>query len=110
MTVRLRAVYEHAGAVRNAVATTLGAGGLFVASEDPPPSGTTLRICFRVPGGTRDHALDARVVWTHRPGDPGAQSHGMGLAFTNAADCVALAAELEGLANASAEGARDEPR
>jgi uncharacterized protein (TIGR02266 family) len=106
MTVRIRAVYEHAGAVREATATTLGAGGLFVATDDPPPPGSALRIRFRVPGGAREHDLAARVVWTHRPGDPGSQSHGMGLAFTSPAACAALAAELE----ANAEGARSEAK
>jgi uncharacterized protein (TIGR02266 family) len=107
MTVRLRAVYEHAGETCEATATTLGAGGLFIACESPPPTGSTLCVRFQVPGGTRELALAARVVWRHRPGDPGAQTHGMGVAFTSPADCAALATQLEALA--SAEGARSEP-
>jgi uncharacterized protein (TIGR02266 family) len=109
MTVRIHAVYEHAGATREATATTLGAGGLFVATDDPPPSGTLLRIRFRVPGGSREHDAGARVVWTHRPGEPGAKSPGMGISFTSPADVAAVAAELEARA-ASAEGARSEPQ
>jgi Tfp pilus assembly protein PilZ len=97
MTVRLRAVYEHAGVRREAIATTLGAGGLFVATDEPLEKGSLLRIGFRVPGSSRSHELDARVVWAHRDGDPGQQGHGMGLAFTNPAACAALAAELEAL-------------
>lgn len=102
MTVRIRALYEHAGSTREATATTLGAGGLFVATDDPPPAGSVLRIRFQVPGGSREHAVAARVVWTHRPGDPGAQTHGMGISFTSPADVAAVAAELE----ACAEDAR----
>jgi uncharacterized protein (TIGR02266 family) len=98
MTVRIRATYEHAGTTRDATATTLGAGGLFVASDDPPPTGSILRIRFRVPGGSREHAVSARVVWTHRPGDD-AQSPGMGLSFTSPADVAAVAAELEASAD-----------
>ncbi|HVH19465.1 MAG TPA: PilZ domain-containing protein [Myxococcota bacterium] len=99
MTVRIRAAYEHAGTTREATATTLGAGGLFVASDDPPPTGSILRIRFRVPGGSREHAVTARVVWAHRPGDPGAQSPGMGLSFTSPADVAGVAAELEASAD-----------
>jgi Tfp pilus assembly protein PilZ len=95
MTVRIRAVYQHAGREHEATATTLGAGGLFVATEDPPEAGSLLRIRFRVPGSSREHALAARVAWTHRPGDPGAQGHGMGLSFTSPADVAAVAADLE---------------
>lgn len=95
MTVRLRAIYLHDGVEREAVATTLGAGGLFVASDEPLARGTTLTIRFQLPGGVREHELDARVVWTHRPGDPGSQGHGMGLAFTNAQQCATLATELD---------------
>lgn len=98
MTVRIHAVFEYAGAQREAMATTLGAGGLFVATDDPPPCASALRVRFRVPGGDRDYALAARVIWTHRPGDPGSQGHGMGLAFTNPADVASLAAELERVA------------
>jgi uncharacterized protein (TIGR02266 family) len=97
VTVRLQAVYEHAGAVHEAFATTLGAGGLFVATDAPLEKGSQLQIRFCIPGGSRLHHLDARVVWAHRPGDPGQQGHGMGLAFTNPAACAGLAAELEAL-------------
>ncbi len=97
MTVRLQAVYEHAGACHEVIATTLGAGGLFVSTDHPLAQGSQLRIRFCVPAGNRLHSLDARVVWAHRPGDPGDQGHGMGLAFTNPAACAALAAELEAL-------------
>jgi len=109
MTVRIRAVYEHAGRDHDAVATTLGAGGLFVATDDPPTTGTLLRIRFRVPGSTREHALSARVVWAHRPGDPGAQGHGMGLSFTSPADVAAVAADLEANAEPAREGPSESP-
>jgi uncharacterized protein (TIGR02266 family) len=98
MTVRLSAVYEHAGREREAVATTLGAGGMFIATDDPPPEGTTLQVRFQVPGGTRSYALAARVVWTHAPSDGPSQTCGMGLSFASPAECAVLATELEALA------------
>jgi uncharacterized protein (TIGR02266 family) len=108
MTVRLQAVYEHAGTAHEAVATTLGAGGLFVATDAPLVQGSQLRIRFCVPGGSRLHSLDARVVWAHRPGDPGQQGHGMGLAFTNPAACAALALELAALPLTASSAERSE--
>jgi len=98
MTVRLTAVYEHEGSAVEAVATTLGAGGMFVATPDPPPEGSTLTIAFQVPGGTRSYRLAARVVWSHVPADGGAQTPGMGLSFASPAECAVLATELEALA------------
>ena len=98
MTVRIRAVYEHAGVQREATATTLGAGGLFVATDDPPPRDSSLQVRFQVPGSEREYALAARVVWTHRPGDRGSQGRGMGIAFTSPADVASLATELERVA------------
>jgi Tfp pilus assembly protein PilZ len=104
MTVRLHAVYVHRGVEHEVVATTLGAGGLFVSSDDPLPKGIRLRIRFRLPGGIREHELDARVVWAHRQGDPGSQGHGMGLAFTNPAQSAPLATELDTFAPDASDG------
>jgi Tfp pilus assembly protein PilZ len=98
MTVRLTAVYEYGGKPHEAVATTLGAGGMFVATDDPPPQGAVLKVRFQVPGGTRSYDLIARVVWTHAPSDGPSQSCGMGLAFASPAECAVLATELEALA------------
>lgn len=98
MTVRLAAVYEVGGVEREAVATTLGAGGMYVATPDPPPEGSVLTVRFQVPGGTRSYRLAARVVWTHVPADGGSQAPGMGISFASPAECAVLATELEALA------------
>jgi uncharacterized protein (TIGR02266 family) len=103
MTVRLSAVFLHQGVERPVIATTLGAGGLFVSTDEPLPKGSTLRIRFQLPGGVREHELDARVVWAHKKGDPGEQGHGMGLAFTNAAQSATLATELDAFVPPGAE-------
>jgi hypothetical protein len=52
---------------------TLSLGGLFIASLDPPPVGTTLKLIFEVPGG---HVRARAVI---RNSVPGA---GMGIEFT----------------------------
>ena len=101
MTVRLTAVYEHGGETREAVATTLGAGGLFVASDDPPPQGAVLEVRFQVPGGTRELRPDARVVWTHAPSDGPLAVLRHGPRVRRAPrECAVLATELEALRRA----------
>jgi hypothetical protein len=52
---------------------TLGMGGLFISTPNPPPMGTKLRLVFEVPGGSvRAEAIVRNIV----PGD------GMGVEFT----------------------------
>ena len=52
---------------------TLGMGGLFISTPNPPPVGTKLRLVFEVPGGrVRAEAIVRNTV----PGD------GIGVEFT----------------------------
>jgi len=52
--------------------STLGLGGLFIATSDPPPVGTLLKVVFDIPGGE----VRARVIVKNiKPG------HGMAVAF-----------------------------
>lgn len=56
------------------IAPTVGRGGLFIATLDPAPAGTPLRMLFDVPGG---EILATGVVRDCRPG------RGMGVEFTH---------------------------
>ena len=81
---------------RRAVATTLGAGGLFVATDAPLPPGARLQVAFRLPEDGVCRRIDARVVWALAPADAGeGRSPGMGLAFTDPAQVASLAHALE---------------
>jgi hypothetical protein len=52
---------------------TLGMGGLFISTPNPPPVGTKLRLAFEVPSGSvRAEAIVRNIV----PGD------GIGVEFT----------------------------
>jgi len=55
------------------IAPTVGRGGMFIATLDPAPSGTPLRLLFEVPGG---EILATGQVRDCRPG------RGMGVEFT----------------------------
>jgi uncharacterized protein (TIGR02266 family) len=80
-------------------ATTLGAGGLFVESDDPLPAGTRIRARFRLPGGAEVHEIEGRVAWRIDPGDAkeGAHAPGMGVEFNDPVATSRLARELDGL-------------
>jgi Tfp pilus assembly protein PilZ len=96
MTLRVELEYDARGETHRAVATTLGAGGLFVATEDPLDVGTALLARFRLaPDGTL-HEIAGRVVWNHaKHDDPPTQTCGMGVSFADPAGGAVLAAELE---------------
>ena len=80
-TVRILVDYSSASGVHCEYATTLGAGGLFIETEQPLPRGTSLKVRFRLPGGEGVHEIEGRVAWAHTPraGEPGGRSPGMGM-------------------------------
>ena len=92
LTLRVAVTYATPAGTHAAEATTLGAGGLFIATAAPLPKGTPLVVTFTLPGSARRHRIPGRVVWSQRDGRGGA---GMGIAFRDPASCSALAAELE---------------
>jgi uncharacterized protein (TIGR02266 family) len=97
-TVRVLVDYVSDAGIRCEYATTLGAGGLFVATEEPLPPGAGLVLRFRLPGRDVLHTVEGRVVWREPPDAAGtARTPGMGIAFTDAAATAALARELERL-------------
>jgi uncharacterized protein (TIGR02266 family) len=98
-TVRILVDYSSEAGVHCEYATTLGAGGLFIESEQPLPRGTALKVRFRLPGGEGVHEIEGRVAWAHqpRPGEGGGRSPGMGIEFTDAVSSARLARQLEDL-------------
>lgn len=91
-TVRVQVAYEAGGGVHQGLATTLGAGGLFLQTDQGLARGTELVARFRLRDGGAIHEIDARVVWGQAPGSPAA---GCGLEFTDPVAAARLAHELE---------------
>jgi Tfp pilus assembly protein PilZ len=89
--------YDTPWGPRREVATTLGAGGLFVATDEPLDEGETLTVRFCVAGGALRHTIPARVVWTNHPTDSRPGARGMGIEFTDPQASAQLAVELEHL-------------
>lgn len=80
----------------NALATTLGAGGLFIATDSPLAPSTPLRVRFRLPGSRQLHDIEAKVVWANDAATAGVplSARGMGVAFTDRDGQAALARAL----------------
>ncbi len=99
LTVRLDVSWlvEDDGRVGTAVATTLGAGGLFIATEAPLAPGTQLRVRLRLPGDGDSHELAGRVVWANSASTPGVppSGRGMGISFSERNAQARLAVDLE---------------
>jgi uncharacterized protein (TIGR02266 family) len=94
VTARVRVRFSDAEGEREEIATTLGAGGLFVSTDEPLPRGTQIKVHFSLFEGGRNHEIEARVVWAKGPSDPGEYAPGMGLEFKNPEAVARLAREL----------------
>jgi Tfp pilus assembly protein PilZ len=101
MTVRILVDYVVDGVPRCEYATTLGAGGLFIESEDPALAGTLLKVRFRLSARGPLHEIESRVVWCRPPTEAGASAPGMGLDFLDALASARLAHELESMGGGS---------
>ncbi len=94
-TVRVDVEYEAPDGPRVDPATTLGAGGLFIETEDPLDEGSEVKLCFALSAGGQRFEIEGRVVWCRRPADPHGHANGMGIEFSDRENAIAFALELE---------------
>lgn len=96
-TLRVLVDYRTDSGVSCDYATTLGAGGMFLQTDEPPAPGSAIKLRFRLPNGEDLHEIEGRVVWQRGPAAPGQEAHasGAGIKFTNQQAIVKLARELE---------------
>ena len=78
-TVRVAVEYAGTFGRARAIATTLGAGGMFIASKDPLPAGTRFTVRFSLPGTHSVHEIPAHVVWSNTSADANGSGVGMGI-------------------------------
>lgn len=77
-------------------ATTLGAGGMFLETEEELAPGDVLKVRFRLPKGEVLHEVEGRVVWRRESADRlRASTGGAGIRFTDQESIQSLARELE---------------
>ena len=96
-TVRIDVEYISEAGAHTETATTLGAGGLFIETEEPLPQGAPLKLAFTLPGSETRHELSGVVAWAHEPAVAARGSCGMGIAFKDRTASAELARELTGL-------------
>jgi uncharacterized protein (TIGR02266 family) len=93
-TLRVEVEYAWDEGVRHDYATTLGAGGLFIETEEPLPEGALLKLAFTLPSGELYHEISGVVAWAHEPAVTARGSCGMGVAFKDRTATAKLARDL----------------
>lgn len=95
-TVRILVDYLGTHGVRRDYATTLGAGGLFIETEEPLPTDSRVKLRFRLSDEHATHEIDGCIVWIRKVNEGGrAHAPGMGVRFTKGVGMSALARDLE---------------
>jgi len=103
-TVRVLVEYLSDAGLCCDLATTLGAGGMFIQTEEPLPADSTIKLSFQLPGGSQRHAFEGRVVWANRPRAGAIGILGMGIEWTDPRASQRLAHEIEDLADSGGDG------
>ncbi|MFQ5417140.1 MAG: PilZ domain-containing protein [Myxococcota bacterium] len=96
-TVRVLVEYRSDAGLCCETATTLGAGGLYIETDDPLPIGTPLKLAFTLPGSDVCHEIEGSVAWFHQPPEGMLGSEGMGVSFQDKRAVARLARELRDL-------------
>ncbi len=94
-TIRIVVDYVSNAGPRREIATTLGAGGLFIETDTPPREGTVLKLRFQITEDGMEHQMEGRVVWSRGLHSDHVGSPGMGIEFTDRRAINNLATELE---------------
>jgi Tfp pilus assembly protein PilZ len=96
-TLRILVDHQTDSGVSCDYATTLGAGGMFLETEEALRPGMTIKVRFRLPTSEELHEIEGRVVWhsgTPEAGRP-VKPAGAGIKFSDQTAIAKLARELE---------------
>lgn len=96
-TVRVLVDYTCPGGVRCDYATTLGAGGMFLQTEENLAPGQRLKLRFRLPDSDTLHEIEGRVVWSRFFKEGTVVAPGVGVQFTDGGAAARLARDLDDL-------------
>ena len=95
-TLRIMVDYVWKGRVCCDYATTLGAGGMFLETEEKLAPGDVVKAPFRLPRGEALHEIEGKVVWCRETVDPRrASTGGAGIKFADPQAVARLARDLE---------------
>jgi uncharacterized protein (TIGR02266 family) len=93
--VRVLVEYTSASGLCCDTATTLGAGGMFIQTDDPLPVDSTIKLSFTLPGSPQRHSFEGRVAWANRATAGATGAPGMGIEWSDPAGSQRLAREIE---------------
>jgi uncharacterized protein (TIGR02266 family) len=74
------------GHLSEAIASSLGGGGLFIEQFSPPSTGTPIRLEISLPASGRVIRAESKVVWVRKNPVEKVSYPGMGLQFTSISD------------------------
>ena len=96
---RIPVDYVIDGHPRSDYVVSLSAGGAFVETKDPQPTGTPLRLRFRVPHRRETVDVDGQVAWTNASDNPSdlQTAPGMAIRFDEPLGIATLATLLASL-------------
>jgi len=95
--VRVLVEYVSAAGPCRDYATTLGAGGMFIETDEPLAPGARLKLRFQLREIDEPHEIEGFVAWARRPAHHVSGSAGMGIEFRDRGACAQLARILEQL-------------
>ena len=85
-TIRILVEYLCDSGPRTETATTLGAGGLFIESDNPPSEGSVLKVRFKVSPTGHSHEIEGCVAWSRGISTGHVGTPGMGIEFDDLTD------------------------
>ncbi len=94
LTLRILVYYQGAEGLRCDHATTLGAGGLFIATDEPLAVGSGVKARFRLSDDGVLHEIEGSVVWIRAEADAHLRTPGMAIRFEDSLSMARLAREL----------------
>jgi uncharacterized protein (TIGR02266 family) len=102
--VRLRVSFGDQGALRECLMTNISRGGVFIATEDPLPIGTSLQLRIQVGELGRTMDIAGEIVTVNTGADMKTSERGMGIRFTTRSEeDESLVKELYGKAMDAAD-------
>jgi uncharacterized protein (TIGR02266 family) len=102
--VRLRVAFGDRGALRECLMTNISRGGVFIATDDPLPIGTSLQLRIHVGESERTLEIAGEIVTVNTGADMKSSERGMGITFTTRSEAdESLVKELYGKAMEDAD-------
>ena len=82
--ISLEVTFDSGEQVLSSYLFDLGEGGIFIGTPEPLDEGSTIRLCFHLPGMSNSLLVMGSVIWRQGSGD--SSRPGMGIKFDEISD------------------------